>query len=481
MSNSFRIIILLFLSINILTIKIRLRQPAPVEIGPPVGGTNETNISPTSNVTESGNNITRGGNITGPFGGRLRQAPSNNISEGQGPENITGGPETGNITGEQGPENITGGPALPPAAENITGGPVLPPGAENFTEGLGAENRIEGPVLPSGTENITGGPIFPAGAENITGGPLNITGQPSAAKNISDAATEPLIAGGISSPSSTVVSVSQPVISVIGEATGNIPSDLIKIGVKLENPKGNAEEALNENQQRVQDLLSKLNQINITQDNIINLGQALILRKKKLKSESIGLIGPNAQGNVTGGEEQGLNNQTSNEGNQTQGGNEISATSQLEIQVDNINAAAKVIDLLKSLNYTILYLDYDYKESTLGGLINNLVDSALKDADAKARAAITGKGYDLGQIINMNVILDKKFIDQSDNTNQDQQETGNTNPQGLRIVKVILSITYSLVQGGGAPPGEVIPQPPEQPQPPEKPQPPEQPQMPEQP
>jgi len=242
-----------------------------------------------------------------------------------------------------------------------------------------------------------------------------------------------LIVGGVFPPSQVVVNTNHSVITVNGEASGTIQSDLIKIGVGFDNYQiQNASNSLPQNQQRINDLKERLKQLGIPDNNIFNLG--LIFQvKKKLKQEL-----PQENMNVSN-----TTNTTDKNRNQTDDQKEknLTSSSYLEIHLNNTETLARVIDLLKSLNFNINYINYDFLEDSFQYAVANLVSIAKEDAQKKANSSLNNTQYDLGQILNLNVNVNKKSNEFSENQKRQQ----------IRVINVNVYITYALVPKAGQP------------------------------
>ena len=334
------------------------------------------------------------------FKNRLRQGPGEIVPPGQANATL---------------------PQLPPSENgNATQLPPLPPQEANATkieEQPAQEGNATQPQLPAEQIlNISESAAAPS--EQVVGGAGGIPPQ------------APISAG---MPSTTVVNVDSPVVSVSGEAIAALQSDLIKIGVLVENEGVKADEVLTQNQQKVNDLIAKLKELGLKDENILNLG-LMINPKNKLK--------PNESEEQVNQTDMASKNETKKSDNQ------LFATSQLEIQVNDIAQAGKILDLINSQNFETKYIDYNYLPDSLNYAINTLTENALADAERRALGSITKTGEQLGQLLNRNVEIDKDY--------QNYLNENVENKPRIKVIKVTVYVTYALqgVQAPATQPGE---------------------------
>lgn len=369
-STLLKLLLISLCALNILSFKHRSSQ-TPETIAPPTVNGNQTNATQPGNMTTPVSNVTTGGQVP---------------------------PPTSNVT-----------------AANQTGMPIPP--VSNVTE----------PTMP--VSNITEG-VSPYA--NISEG--NITQFPEEQRNISGIKPARIETGALISseglPSTTVVNTKEPVISSTGEAIGTIQYDLIKIGAVLEIDTSNkAGESINQNTQKIADVVNSIKQLGISENYILNLGNRFAVKRRKLKSSA--MESENVT-NVTNATE----NQIPQNGNKNGNGNQIVSTTQLEIQVTDIAMAAKVIDVLNSAGFKIKYIDYGFQDDTLAFAVNNLIELAMKNALENAKSSLIGTGMQVGQIVNLNVNVDKNF------KNHMNSEEGNL--QVVKLIKASVKISYTI-------------------------------------
>jgi len=419
-----RLLFLLFLSLSVFSFKNKHRQPPPptvidaprplideqqnkieyanqkptnLSIPEQLNNTvkNMTNLSPVSNVSYT--------NISSP---EQQTYTNNNISSFTPISNAS----NRNITLPEQPysqmNNIT---SLAPIS-NVTNGNISI--SQPVIEGVDF-NRTSIPEIINQGENRTSTGLNPelGGKDNISDsirlsneGPLeNKTVSEKIISPISVASEpQPIKVGGlVVAPSSTVVNVNKPVISINGVAFAAIQSDKIKIKVIVKTENEKAQEALRQNDLKVNDLMNKLNKFPI-----VNLGRELKLNKKYL-----------ADGN--------RDNNSS-----------VSSISIVEITANNPNENASLIDYLNSLKYEIKSIEYGLKDETSQSQIVNLILQAMKDAQNKAVASLISTQYRIGDIVNIDVNVDREFKDEN-NPNADMSGPSKT-------IKVMVKLTYAL-------------------------------------
>jgi len=364
-----------------------LRQ-GPPNILPPASG----NASAQGNVPQ----------LPSDQGNATQQQPQVNITISQLPA------DQGNATQQQPQVNITI-PQLPADQGNATQQQPqpdisitqLPEDQGNATQQQPQVN-ITFPQLPDiAVQNISGSAI----PEQQMGGDFKL---PQA------------VPQGGNLPSTTVVNVDSPVISVNGEALGSVQSDLISIGIQIENESGKADESLLQTQQKVNELNAKLKEMGLEDNNILNLGLFFNLRQQN---------------------QSGAGNQTDSSSNTNN--SKLFVSSQVEIQVNNITLAGKIIDLLNSQNFKIKYIEYNYQPDTFIAVIESLTASALADAENRAISSIANTGAQLGQLLNLNVNVDKDYQNIM-NMQAENNGIGKSFTNGMKVIRVTVSATYAL-------------------------------------
>ncbi len=246
--------------------------------------------------------------------------------------------------------------------------------------------------------------------------PIERQQKPSAAGEKGISAEAPL-------PASTIINVRNPVVSINGQALGTVAPDLIRIGVVVQNQGEKAEDSLRQNDQTVKALIAKIKLFGVTDRSILNLGQRFRVSSKVFFSSS--------------------------------SSSPLVSYSQLEIQVDDIRIAGKIVDLLQSYGHQIKYIDFGYQPETLEFAVNNLIRMALADAEKRAKGALSGTSYQLGKLLNLNVNLNTDFRNYM---NEGQYQPGSgSNPATPKIIKAVVSATYEMEpKNGGVPTGQPV-------------------------
>lgn len=440
MTKLLKLLLICFLAATVFTAKYRFRQPPQETLDPPSGG-NETN------ATDEQTSQEMEGDADDPFafpGMEQEQVNEPDVFDffPRLDRNVTNATKQRELPGMQGnATNATEEPDFLGLENNQTEQPEFPgmegdikndtdqsdllPGEEGEEAEQPDEEEME--IQPEPQSSLPGFPDIEdiinreiAKAQNFSlksERPKPATPQPSAGQQGIQAQTP--IETGTAFASSTIVNVDQPVISVNGQAMGTIQPDLIKIGAVISNQGENAEETLNQNSEAVSDLIEKIKDLGITDKNILNLGQMFKVSKKtslrNIKSD----------------------NQT--EGQQQNPAGLLSYT-QLEIQAKDIQNAGKIVDLLQSEGHEVKYIDFGYQPETLAFAVNNLISLAMADAENRAKGGLSGTGYQIGKLLNLNVNVNPDF------KNFVNQNQGNI-PPSPKIVNVIISATYSMQQG----------------------------------
>lgn len=130
--------------------------------------------------------------------------------------------------------------------------------------------------------------------------------------------------------------------------TQETKKDVIKIKAIYDNPSSLTEEAAKENDQKVQELITKLKELGLRDENIEYFGVSLIPRKKM----------QNRQFKITNENETIAKNETGED-------KQLYASSEVDIQVNDTALAEKAIDLLKAQKFRIESVDYKHETKLL--------------------------------------------------------------------------------------------------------------------
>jgi len=218
------------------------------------------------------------------------------------------------------------------------------------------------------------------------------------------------------------INASQPVISVNAQALGTIEPNLIKIGVIVENQADIAGDSLNQNNENVYDLIEKIKESEIGEEKILNFGQMFRISANDT-SESV-------------------KNQSQNDNKASSGSKGIVSYTQLEVHANDVQTAAKIIDLLQSEGNQIKYIDFSYQPETLALAVNNLISMALSDAENIARGALSGTEFQLGKLLNLNVNVNNDFKNYMNKGKIKESEPGLS--AAPKIIKVVISASYAM-------------------------------------
>lgn len=318
--------------------------------------------------------------------------------------------------------------------------PILPPPSNNVTQPKA--NIPEETKIPEvgGTE------------ANIPESYSNVTANKSTS-NITE--TQPQEATGLIPPSSSVVvNTKEPIITISGQASGAIQSDLIKIGILILSKNISAEQAQEDNRQKYENLISDLKNLGIGENNTIYLGNLLEINfKNESKNESIlfptDAIEENYVNNATS---QGQNLLPSNatESNIDQDNQkdsnlkEATFISQLEIRLNDTVLANKILELLNKKNYKIKYVEFANTEETSKNAINDLIDMAISNTTENAKSSIDNSGYDLDQLVSLNVDVDKSLKNIIQGDQLEKSDFNITQNPRMKTIRVGVTMTFSL-------------------------------------
>jgi uncharacterized protein YggE len=218
------------------------------------------------------------------------------------------------------------------------------------------------------------------------------------------------------------LNASQPVISVNAQALGTIESNLIKISVIVENQADNARDSLTQNKETVDALIEKIKELEIGEENILNLGQMFRISANNT-SES-------------------AKDKSQNDNEASSGSKGIVSYTQLEVQANDVQTAAKIIDLLQSDGNQIKYIDFSYQPETLALAVNNLISMALSDAENIARGALSGTEFQIGKLLKLNVNVNPDFKNYMNKGKMQGSEPGVS--AAPKIIKVNISASYKM-------------------------------------
>lgn len=392
--------------------------------------------------------------VTSPPETNGRSSTTNNTSAAPPKKNISNEtlPVTGKTTQELPPPTSKTNEALPipekttqelppqtpksnetePITEKTT--QELPPQTPKFNETEPIVNKTTEPLLPF--TNITE-PSFPTIPSTET--TMNKTEESPFIANVTRNETIPTLQPkempvGVLPPIPVIVNTNQSVITVNGEAIGTILPDLVKIGIVIKSKNATAEEAQIDNKKRYQDLLSELKNLGLQENNILFLGNLVEgnFNNQNKTKENTKLFSSNAS----------ENNSIENDLK----GSVFSA--QYEINVNDTDLATKIIDRLNANNFKIKYVDFTNRESSMQSAIDQLIELAMNEAVRNAKNSLAQKGYDIDQIVNLSVDVNKNYVNYINQLKDDQTSLINADAPGLKIIRVSLTITFSLKKSG---------------------------------